>query len=145
MSIQTDLRNVTDRIQAARSELADREFERLAYARNARQAKTARDTEMALVMARSEAGPNEIARRAYAILETARYRDALKAADDVLTEAEASVLDATTNLRALEDERRYLEMVARLTIAGAVEVGPAPAGPVLAYAYASDDDDVFGR
>ncbi len=55
------------------------------------------------------------------------------------------MLDATTNLRALEDERRYLEMVARLTIAGAVEVGPAPAGPVLAYAYASDDDDVFGR
>lgn len=117
MTIQTDLRTVTDRIIAARKTLADREFTRMAFARNARQAKTALDSAMVTSMARSEAGSNETARRAFATYETTVERRAVKAADDALTEAEAAVLDATVALRSLEDERRYLETIVKLAIA----------------------------
>ncbi len=117
MTIQTDLRNVTDSIIAARKTLADREFTRMAFARNARQAKAALDVAMVTSMARSEAGPNETTRRAFATYETTAERRAVKAADDALTEAEAAVLDATVTLRSLEDERRYLETIVRLAIA----------------------------
>ncbi len=117
MTIQTDLRTVTDRIIVARKTLADREFTRMAFARNARQAKTALDSAMVTSMARSEAGSNETARRAFATYETTAERRAVKAADDALTEAEAAVLDATVALRSLEDERRYLEIIVRLAIA----------------------------
>lgn len=142
MTIQTDLRNVTDRIIAARKELANREFERLAYARNARQAKAALDTATATLMSHSNAGTNDTSRRAYAIYETAAERRAVKAADDKLTEAEAAVLDATSALRSLEDERRYLELVAQMAIAG---VADAPAAPVVTAYANGDSEEVFAR
>lgn len=83
---------------------------------DARLAKTALDTATATLMARSDAGPNDTARRAFAIYETAAERQAVRDNDDRLTEAEAAVLDATTQLRIAEDERRYLELVAQLII-----------------------------
>lgn len=145
MTLQADLRNATDRIIAARKTLANREFERLAFARNARQAKAALDTATVTLMSHYNAGSNDTARRAYATYETAAEREAAKAADNKLTEAEAAVLDATTDLRIAEDERRYLELVARMTIAGILDVSPAR--DTLAYATdaddARDDDNIF--
>ena len=146
MTIQTDLRNVTDRIIAARKTLADREFTRMAFARNARQAKTALDSAMVTSMARSEAGSNETARRAFATYETTVERRAVKAADDALTEAEAAVLDATVALRSLEDERRYLESIVRLAIANldnltVIDDSDNADGSGRDNADAGDDDD----
>lgn len=117
MTLQSDFREVTDRIRDARRDLSIVEVQRL----NARHdlAKRAEELEVArrVLMARADAGTNETARRAYADRETVRERERLAWAEAELTTRENQVVGATTTLRIAEDERRYLELVARLAIA----------------------------
>lgn len=117
MTLQAEFRDITDRIKSARRALAEAEDARLRAKRDADVA--AEDLEIArrALMARSDAGTNDTVRRAYADRETIRERGRAEDAALELLEAERRVIVATSDLRCVEDERRFLELVARLTIA----------------------------
>lgn len=116
MTIQTDLRTVTNRIQTAREALLAAETRRILAKRDVAQSETALDVARRSLMARSDAGPNDTARRAYAERETGPERDRLERAQQWQMDADIDALEATTALKAAEDERRYLENLIALAI-----------------------------
>lgn len=140
MTIQTDLRTITDRIQSARAALAQAELDRLSRRADVANAEANLNHTRTCLMAQPEAGSNEATRRAYAqtqLVDSGLALD-LSNAERELLAAERWVVIATNNLRMAEDERRYLELVARMTLAGAVEAGQS------AY-YTGPDGDPFAR
>lgn len=67
-----------------------------------------------ILMARSDAGTNDAARRAYADRESIAARDALARLGDELLAAEISVIRAKKELAKALDNRRLLEAIMRL-------------------------------
>lgn len=118
MTLPTDFRTVTDRIAAARRSLDEAEQDRLMARHDLAVAEDALETERRRLMASPDAGTNDTARRVYA----AHYTQSMQAevtmlATDVVY-AERDVIGAATTLRIAEDERRYLEFVAKLAVTG---------------------------
>jgi hypothetical protein len=119
MTLQTDFRNVTNRIQRTRKHIVEAETERL------RRRAVVTDAETRLTIARNRAmadpaaGTNETQRRAYADEATKNELLSLQFKTDDLRATEIELLELTADLRVFEDERRYLELVARLQIANA--------------------------
>lgn len=139
MTIQTDLRNVTDRISNHRFDVARAENAVLAARHNLLVAETDLAVSRAALMASPDAGTNDTARRAYADRETTDERERVIALRVVLVQAEQDAALAAAALAREEDDRRYLELIARMTIAGAGEAAPA-----IAY-YTGPDGDPFAR
>ncbi len=142
MTLQSDLRSITDRIQAARRSLSDAEQDRLMARHDLTVAEAALETERRRLMTMPDAGTNDTARRVYAAYYTAEKQAEVDALALDLVYDEIDVISTTAALRMAEDERRYLELVARLAIAGAIETGPIPA---IAYTFANDADADDGR
>ncbi len=120
MNLQADFRNVTNRVIAARNELMKAELERIGRRFEVANAEANLDHTRIYLMAQPEAGSNDHQRRAYVqAQEVVRglSLDVCKA-EEGLRAAECRVLMATTDLRCAEDERRYLELAAKLAVAG---------------------------
>ena len=117
MTIQTELRTVTDRIQSARHYLARCENAVLAARHNLTVAESDLDIERRALMARSDAGTNDIARRAYAERETAADRERADELAAELLDTECLLIQFKVSLATLADERRYLETIAKLAMA----------------------------
>ena len=114
MTIQTDFRSVTDRIIAARAALAEAEEDRIMARLDLAKAEADLDVARRRLMISPDAGTNDTARRAYAehITRAAAHLDTLRTD---LAYTERDVLTAAVAMRCAEDERRYLELVARLS------------------------------
>lgn len=112
MTIQSDLRTVTDRIIAARAALAEAEEARImARLDMVKVWVPDLDIERRRLMASPDAGTNDTARRAYADHSTRNMAQHLDTLRTNLAYTERDVLEATAALRMAEDERRYLELV----------------------------------
>jgi len=118
MTLQSDFREVTDRIQRTRKYIVEAEAARL------RHRAVVADAEARLAIARNRAmadpaaGTNETQRRAYADEVTKNEALSLGFKTDDLRAVEIELLGLTADLRVFEDERRCLEFIARLAIAG---------------------------
>lgn len=122
MSIQTDLQTVTAELSNARRAVADLEALRLLRRRGLSEVEADLSTARIMLMARSDAGTNDAARRAYAERETTAERAAVRDTNRVLVEAEIDLLQAQTRLRIIEDRRRYLEALVTLTTSRPAEI-----------------------
>mgnify|MGYP003621892073 CR=1 FL=1 len=122
MSIQSDLQAVTSEIITARTALAEAEKARVMQRHELTQAEARLSAARVALMARSDAGTNDTARRAYAERELAGDRDEIERLGYSLAYAEIAVIDAATDLRCAEDHRRYLETVVQLTTSHATEL-----------------------
>lgn len=140
MTLITDLRQVTDRIIVHRFDVARAENAVRVARHNLLVAESDLAVSRAALMANPDAGTNDNARRAYADRETTDERENVIDLRAALVRAEQDAALAAA-LGREEDDRRYLELVARMTIAGAVETGPIP---TLAY-YTGPDGDPFAR
>ena len=89
------------------------------------------------LMARSDAGSNDNARRASADRETVAERDRLARIADELLDVEAALIRAKAILAQATDRRRLLETLVSLAATG-------PHAPAPAY-YTGPDGDPFAR
>lgn len=122
MSIQSDLRTATAEIIAARTALAEVEKARVMQRHELAQAEARLAVARVTLMARSDAGTNDTARRAYAERELVNDRDDVERMGYELAYTEIAVIEAAAALRSAEDHRRYLENVIQLTINGAADM-----------------------
>lgn len=141
MTLQSELNHVTDLVISRRRDLAEAEIRRLAAKRAADLAAEELETARRQLMTRAEAGSNDTQRRAYAERESRRERDHADRKVDDLLAVEAAVIRATVELRMAEDERRYLEFVARLAIAGVNDEATDDSGE--RYTLADANRDLF--
>jgi hypothetical protein len=118
MTLTTDFRTVTDRIQAARRSLDEAEQDRLMARHDLAVAEDALETERRRLMASPDAGTNDTARRVYAAYHTQAMLAEVRTLSTDVVYAERDVIGAATALRIAEDERRYLEFVAKLAVTG---------------------------
>jgi hypothetical protein len=118
MTLTTDFRTVTDRIQTARNMLAKAEVDRLSRRAAAANAEANLDHTRTYLMALPAAGTNDTARRAYAAYHTQAMQDEVRTLATDVVYAERDVIGAATELRIAEDERRYLEFVAKIAVTG---------------------------
>jgi len=114
MSIQTDLQAATIAIQSARLDVAHWQRRRLRVRLYLTQAQAEVATATRVLMARSEAGTNEVARRAYAERETAADREGIIEIENELADIELSLITAQSILDSALDQRRYLETMVTL-------------------------------
>lgn len=135
MSIQTDLQAATIAIQSARNDVAHWQRRRLRVRLYLTQAQAEVATATRVLMARSEAGTNEVARRAYAERETAADREGIIEIENELADIELSLITAQAILDTALDRRRYLESIIRLMVEHATDLiqaayadDPAPNG-----------------
>lgn len=135
MSIQTDLQAATIAIQSARNDVAHWQRRRLRVRLYLTQAQAEVATATRVLMARSEAGTNEVARRAYAERETAADREGIIEIENELADIEMSLITAQAILDTALDQRRYLESIIRLMVEHATDLiqaayadDPAPNG-----------------
>lgn len=133
MSIQTDLQAVTIAIQSARNDVAHWLRRRLRVRLYLAQAQAEVATATRVLMARSEAGTNEVARRAYAERETAADREGIIEIENELVEIEQALITAQAILDSALDQRRYLETIVTLAVNRA-------ANDTLHAAYADNGD-----
>lgn len=144
MTLQTALRDVTDNIKSARNLLAKAEVTRIQARASAVNAEANLDHTRTYLMAQPEAGSNEAQRRAYAQAKLDDMGLSLDAADTAAAHraAEMNIIARAAALRIYEDERRYLELVAQMAIAG---VADAPNAPVVTAYANGDSDEGFAR
>lgn len=135
MNLQAAFRNVTDRIRETRLFVRDAEFNRLKARAVVADAEARLTIARNAAMADPAAGSNDNARRAYADAQTADERLALGFANDDLRRTECDVIDMSTLLRGYEDERRYLELVAKLAIAGVADAAEGEVEAAEAFAF----------
>ena len=138
MTIQSDLRDVTDRIIIHRFDVARAENAVLAARHTRFVAEADLAVSRAALMASPDAGSNEAQRRAYADRETTDERENVLDLRVALVRAEQDAAIAAAALAREEDDRRYLELIACMTIAGAADTDRP------AY-YTGPDDDPFAR
>ena len=132
MEIQTELKTVTAEIAARRSALAEVEKARVMQRHELTQAEARLAAARVVLMARSDAGTNDAARRAYAERELVDDRDEIERLGYNLAYTEIAVIENTAELRIAEDRRRYLETVVRLMVDRAADL--------LQYTYGGNSD-----
>lgn len=133
MSIQTDLKQVTEDLAFARVAHMKAEVARHVSRRLVIEAEATLTTARVMLMSRADAGTNDAARRAYAERETVTERERLAIYQSELHDAEIAVIETAATLRIAEDRRRYLETMVTLTVTRA-------AADALHIAYADNGD-----
>ncbi len=143
MSIQTDLINATDAIIAARGNVAHYEVRQAQLTRYYNRDEADLAVAHRALMARSDAGSNDAARRAYADRETAADRERLVEDAAELLSVETTLINMKCDLAQAVDRRRLLETLAQLTIAGVGEAEAAENGNGERYTLADANRDMF--